>query len=69
MAGFDYSEALKAMASHEWDYDELNKFIYNPRQHLPGTKMSYAGLKNDQERANVIAWLRTLADSPVPLPQ
>jgi len=69
MAGYDYSEALKAMAGHEWDYDELNEFIYNPRQHVVGTKMSFAGLKNDQERANVIAWLRTLADSPVPLPE
>jgi cytochrome c len=59
MEGFNYSDALKAMDGI-WDVEHLNHFIYNPREHLPGTKMTYAGLKNDQERANVIAWLETL---------
>lgn len=68
MAGFDYSDAMKAMPGN-WDFEELSQFIYSPRAHLPGTKMTYAGLKNDQDRANVIAWLRTLADSPVALPK
>jgi cytochrome c len=65
--GFDYSDAMKA-ATGDWTFDELNQFLYNPRAHIPGTKMSFAGIKNDQDRANVIAWLRTLSDSPVPLP-
>ncbi len=68
MAGFDYSEAMKAMAG-DWTFEELNEFIFNPRAHVPGTKMTFAGIKNDQDRANVIAWLRTLADSPVALPK
>jgi cytochrome c len=59
MEGFNYSDAMKAMAG-VWDNEALNHFIYNPREHVPGTKMTYAGLKNDQERANVIAWLETL---------
>lgn len=68
MAGFDYSDAMKSMAGN-WDYHELNEFLFSPRAHLPGTKMTYAGIKDDQARANVIAWLRTLSDSPAPLPK
>jgi len=68
MAGFDYSDAMKSMAG-TWTFEELNEFLYNPRAHVPGTKMTFAGIKNDQDRANVIAWLRTLSDNPVPLPK
>ncbi len=68
MAGFDYSDAMKAMPGN-WDFAELNEFLYSPRAHVPGTKMTFAGIKDDQQRANVIAWLRTLSDSPVPLPK
>jgi cytochrome c len=67
MAGFDYSDAMKAMGDKTWTFDELNEFLYAPRDHIPGTKMTFAGIKNDQDRANVIAWLRTLSDDPVPL--
>jgi cytochrome c len=69
MAGFDYSDAMKAMSDKTWTFDELNEFLYAPREHIPGTKMTFAGIKNDQDRANVIAWLRTLSDSPEPLPK
>jgi len=69
MAGYDYSDAMKAMSSHEWSFDELNEFLYSPREHIPGTKMSFAGIKNDQDRANVIAWLDSNADQPLPLPK
>jgi len=68
MDGFNYSDAMKAMAS-EWTIDELNAFLYSPQKHMPGTKMTFAGIKNDQDRANVIAWLNTLSDSPKPLPK
>ena len=68
MEGFNYSDAMKAMAG-EWSADELNDFLYHPQVHVPGTKMTFAGIKNDQDRANVIAWLNTLADSPKPLPK
>jgi cytochrome c len=69
MPGFDYSEGMKAQAEKAWDYDALNEFLYSPRAAVSGTKMTFAGIKNDQDRANVIAWLRTLADSPVALPK
>ena len=65
--GFSYSAAMQALKG-SWDYDALNKFIFNPRGDVNGTKMTFAGLKNDQERADVIAFLRTLSDSPKPLP-
>jgi len=69
MAGFAYSDAMKALSDKPWTYSELNEFLYSPRTHIPGTKMGFAGIKNDSDRANVIAWLRTLSDSPEPLPK
>jgi cytochrome c len=67
MQGFDYSDAMKAMAGHPWSFEELNQFLFSPRDHIPGTKMTFAGIKNDQDRANVIAWLNTQSDKPLPL--
>jgi cytochrome c len=52
-----------------WSFEELNKFLYNPKAYAPGTKMSFAGLPKAEERAAILAWLRTQADSPAPLPQ
>lgn len=66
--GYAYSAAMKAAAGEMWDYDHLNHFLYNPRTGVPGTKMGFAGIKNDKDRADVIAYLRSLAASPVPLP-
>jgi cytochrome c len=51
-----------------WTDDELNKFITNPKGYIPGTAMSFAGIPKDSERADVIAYLHTLSDNPVPLP-
>lgn len=68
MEGFAYSDAIKSHAGN-WDYAELNKFIYDPKAYAPGTKMTFAGVKKDQERANIIAYLRSLSDNPAPLPQ
>ena len=68
MAGYAYSDAMKAMASDVWTFEELNHFLFKPSAHLPGTKMPFAGIKSDSDRANVIAWLRTVSDSPEPLP-
>ena len=47
---------------------DLNKFIANPKGDIPGTAMGFAGIPKDSERADVIAYLRTLSDQPVPLP-
>jgi cytochrome c len=68
MEGYAYSDAMKAMADHEWTYEELNAFLASPKTHIPGTKMTFPGLKKVEDRASVIAYLRTQADSPVPLP-
>ncbi|KZD08259.1 c-type cytochrome [Oceanibaculum pacificum] len=65
--GFAYSPAL-AEAEGDWNYESLSKFIYSPKDYVPGTKMNFAGLKKDEDRANLIAYLRSLADSPAPLP-
>lgn len=66
--GFSYSPA---MAEHggQWSFDSLNTFIKAPKTAVPGTKMAFAGLPKDTDRANVLAYLRSLADSPVPLPE
>lgn len=65
---FAYSDGMKSHHDRKWSYEELNQFLFHPKIHVPGTKMAYAGLKDAKDRANLIAWLRTLADSPVPLP-
>ena len=51
-----------------WTYDDLNVYLYQPRDFVPGTKMSFAGIKDDRERANLIAYLRQETDNPPPLP-
>ncbi|MGB4102300.1 MAG: cytochrome c family protein [Alphaproteobacteria bacterium] len=66
--GFSYSDALKARHDKKWTYEELNQFLFNPKAHIPGTKMAFAGMKNTADRANLIAWLRSLADTPEALP-
>ncbi|EWY39203.1 cytochrome C [Skermanella stibiiresistens SB22] len=68
MEGFAYSSAIKEMPGN-WDYEALNHFLLNPKGYAPGTKMNFAGVKKDQDRANLIAWLRAQADNPAPLPQ
>jgi cytochrome c len=65
--GFNFSAAMKAKGG-TWSYDDLNKFIANPKGFVPGTAMGFAGISKDSERADVIAYLRTLADNPAPLP-
>jgi len=65
--GFNFSAAMKAKGG-EWTFDDLNKFIANPKGFVPGTAMGFAGISKDSERADVIDYLHTLADSPVPLP-
>jgi cytochrome c len=67
IAGFNYSGPLKAKGG-EWSYDELNAFITNPKAHIPGTIMAFAGIPQAGERADLLAYLRTLHASPPPLP-
>ena len=67
MAGFNYSGPMKGMGG-SWTYEDLNKFLANPKGFMPGTAMGFAGLPKDTERADVIDYLHTLSDNPVPLP-
>ncbi|MGA2288674.1 c-type cytochrome [Bradyrhizobium sp.] len=65
--GFNFSAAMKAKGG-TWTYDDLNQFIANPKGYVPGTAMGFAGIQKDSERADVIDYLHTLSDNPVPLP-
>ena len=67
-AGFAYSDAIKKKGGN-WTIDDLNAFLTNPRGYAPGTKMTFAGLAKGSERAVIIAYLNSLADSPAPLPK
>lgn len=65
--GFNYSPALRAMADKPWTYEELNAWLHNPRAYAPGNRMSYAGLANTQQRADLIAYLRSISpNAPAP---
>ena len=66
--GYAFSPAL-AEKGGEWTYDNLDAFLTSPRGWAPGTKMSFAGMSNPGQRADVIAYLRTLAANPEPLPE
>ena len=66
-AGFSYSDGMKGKGG-VWNYDDLNHFLWKPKAFVSGTKMTFIGLKKAEDRAAVIAWLRTLSDSPAALP-
>jgi len=66
--GFAFSDAMKKKGG-KWTYEELNEFLKNPRGYIPGTKMTFAGISRDTQRADVIDYLRSLSDSPQPLPK
>jgi cytochrome c len=66
--GFAYSGAL-ADKGGEWTYEELSAFLENPKEYAAGTKMTFAGLKKAEDRAEVIAYLRANTENPPPLPE
>jgi cytochrome c len=66
--GFNFSAAMKGKGG-TWTFDELNKFLANPRSYIPGTAMTFAGLSKPDQRADVIDYLHTLSDNPLPLPK
>ena len=65
--GFNYSAGMKAKGG-KWSYEDLNTFLTDPKKFVPGTAMGFAGISKDSTRADVIDYLHTLADSPLPLP-
>lgn len=69
--GFAYSAAMKDFSEggkQVWDFEHMNKFLTAPKAYIKGTAMGFAGIKNDSDRANLIAYIHEQADSPVPLP-
>ncbi len=69
VAGVNYSAGMKTFAegSKVWDFEHLNGFLLAPKKYVPGTAMSFAGVKKDDERANLIAYLNTKSDAPMPI--
>ncbi len=67
--GFNYSDALEKFKGQPWTYEALNEWLYKPSAYAPGTRMTFAGIPSAKDRADVIAYLRTLSKDPVPLPK
>jgi len=65
--GFEYSSAMSGFGG-KWGYVEMNQFLWKPKKYMPGTKMNYNGIKKPEDRAAMIAWLRTLGSSSMALP-
>jgi len=68
VGGFAFSDALKSKGGN-WDFESLDKWLTSPRKFADGTKMTFAGLSNGKDRADVIAYLNQNSDSPKPLPK
>ncbi|WP_323797641.1 cytochrome c family protein [Nisaea sp.] len=67
--GFAYSEALLTSGeTDKWSYTSLNHFLLKPKDYAPGTKMNFAGIKKTEDRAHLVAYLRSMADTPAALP-
>ena len=65
--GFAFSDALSKKGG-TWSWDNLSQWLTSPKAFAPGTKMTFAGLSNPEDRANVIAFLNSHSDAPKPLP-
>jgi cytochrome c len=65
--GYSYSKAMKAHGK-SWSFEELNGYLLKPQSYIKGTKMAFAGLKKDKDRASVILYLNSQSDSPLPKP-
>ncbi len=63
-----YSDAIKAKSSEKWTYENLAGFLHSPKTYMPGTKMNFGGVPEAADLADLLAYLRTLADSPAALP-
>ena len=67
LENYKYSKALSSYGK-EWTFEELNGFLLKPASYIKGTKMSYAGLRKEKDRASIIKYLNQNGDSPLPLP-
>ena len=64
--GYKYSSSLKSYDKN-WSFEELNGFLHKPMAYIKGTKMGFAGLRKESDRANIIAYLNSKSDTPIPL--
>ena len=67
VAGFTYSRSMSKLGGI-WTFERLNSYLYKPRALVKGTKMAFAGLKKVQDRADVVAYMNSMSDSPQALP-
>jgi cytochrome c len=68
IGSFGYSDAMKATADKVWDWSSLSEWVHNPKKYIPGNKMSFAGIGKPEDRANLLAYLNSKSDSPLPTP-
>lgn len=67
VAGFNYSAANRAMASKPWTDEDLNAFLAAPARYMPGTRMAFAGINSAEQRAHIVAFLRSVSpNAPAP---
>jgi len=64
---YKYSKALLEYGKN-WNFEELNGFLLKPKDWIKGTKMAYAGLRKEKDRASILLYLNKYADNPLPLP-
>ena len=67
VSDYKYSKALAAYGK-DWTFNEMNGFLIKPTAHIKGTKMAFAGLKKEKDRASVILYINSKSDAPLPLP-
>ncbi|MEQ8405857.1 MAG: cytochrome c family protein [Oceanicaulis sp.] len=71
VSGFNYSQAMNEYAEGgtEWGFQNMYDYLENPRGYVPGTAMSFAGLRQQEDRVNLIAYMRTLSNDPIAIPE
>ena len=67
ISDYKYSKAMIAHGK-EWSFEEMNSYLIKPQAHIKGTKMAFAGLKKEKDRASVILFMNQNSDNPLPLP-
>ena len=67
ISDYKYSKAMVAYAK-EWSYEEMNSYLIKPQAYIKGTKMAFAGLRKEKDRASVILYMNSKSNNPKPLP-
>lgn len=68
MPGFGYSDAMAGTKGETWTWTNINKWLQSPKAYIPGNKMAFAGLSKPSDRADIIAYLNSKSDKPLPTP-